>query len=192
LDLCYRALFDFYLDWQDIKAGSTEFSSLSTEEMEKAGLVPEVAEQLRFVKEIYRLAKKRGELNHANCFRSFIHFIRLNLKTSARTEAEWKLIEEAETHGLKFAHEQRVKEELEKLFYASWVFDCPICYGVETMVAELDDVDVHGIVADRCACVQCGFAVGKGVSYISQVLLAAEISKNRAKILKEFGIRQEH
>jgi hypothetical protein len=129
LELCYRVLFDFYLDWQEIRSGVRGFRSLSPEEMEKAGLLPEVAEQLRFVRDIYRLASKDGDINHVLCFKPFRQFIRLGLKESARTESEWGIIEHADSHGTKFELEQKSKEDLEKLLDPSWVFNCPICKG---------------------------------------------------------------
>jgi hypothetical protein len=179
-------------DWQEIRAGNAEFRGLSPEEMEKAGLLLEVAEQLRFVRDIYRLASKVCDVNYVHCFSAFRHFIRLGLKETAKTESEWEIIERADTHGAKSALEQKSKEDLEKLLDPSWVFDCPICKGFDSVVAELDETkfDVHEIVTDRCACVQCGFVVGKG-AYISQVLLAEEIAQKRATILKGFGMEQE-
>src|SRR5215469_15667685 len=79
---------DFYLDWKEIRPANTEFLSLSPEEMAKAGLLVEVAEQFRFVWDIYRLAKSCGDLNSERCFSGLKHLIRLGLKESARTESE--------------------------------------------------------------------------------------------------------
>jgi hypothetical protein len=193
LNLCYQVLFDFFLDWQEIRPGAPEFSSLSLEEMNKAGLLPEVAKQLRFARDIYRLANKVADINYVSCFGSLIHFIRLGLKETARTESEWEIIDRADTHGTKFELEQKSKEDLERLLDPSWLFDCPICNGVDSLVAEINEAKlVSGeVVSERCACVQCGFVVGKGAPYISQALLAEAIVQKQATILKEFGIRQE-
>src|SRR5262245_53995790 len=49
LNFCYQELFDFYLDWQEIKSDKCEFHELTSEEIKKAGLVPEVAAQFRFI-----------------------------------------------------------------------------------------------------------------------------------------------
>lgn len=190
LSLCYRVLFDFYLDWQDIRTGITEFINLTPEEKAKVGLALEVAEQLRFVKEIYYFAKKSDKFHSTDCFSAFEHFIRLGLKDSAKTESEWDIIKNADTHGLKWESEQKVKKDLEKMLGPFWVFSCPVCRGVDSLVAELNETKLqkHQIVTDRCACVQCGFVVGKGAPYISPILLADEIANNRQKILKEFGL----
>jgi hypothetical protein len=192
LSLCYRVLFDFYLDWQEVRPGTTEFTNLTPEEMAKAGLLSEVAEQLRFVREISYLAKRHGKFDPTHCFSAFRQFIRLGLKESANTESELDIIKHADTHGLKFELEQKAKKDLEKLLEPSWVFNCPICYGFDSVVAELDETRLHDhqIVTDRCACVQCGFVVGKGTPYISQILLTEQIANNRAEILKGFGLGQ--
>jgi hypothetical protein len=187
LDLCYRSLFDFYLDWKDIRKENIDFHSLSGEEIAKAGLIPEVAEQLRFVKDIYRRSQTLGNFNVVECFASFEHFIRLNLKESARSPSEQHVIERANTVGTEFAVEQKAKEDLEQEFDLAWVFNCPICYGLGSLVAELSELTANRVATDRCACVKCGFFVGKGSPYISPVLLARGISEQEAKIRTEFG-----
>jgi len=154
-----------------------------------AGLVPDVAEQLEFVRDIYNLAKSRGEQNYAACFKPLRSFIRFGLKEIAKTESEWKIIEDADIDGTKYAHETNAKEDLGRILDPSWVFDCPICQGFETVVAELAESELidNQVVTARCACVQCGFVVGKDAEYMSKIVLASEIEKRREKILKELG-----
>jgi hypothetical protein len=88
--------------------------------------------------------------------------------------------------GIKSQFEHKAKSDLESLLNPSWFFDCPICGGVESLVAELD-FHSDDVVTDRCACVECGFVVGKGAPYISQVVLADQLAEKRATILKEYG-----
>ena len=93
LELCYREFFDFYLDWREIVPAIKEFSDLSLEQMEKAGLLPDVAQQVHFVKDIYQHAQQFENVNYARCCAPLAHFIRWHLKTSARTESEWEMLE---------------------------------------------------------------------------------------------------
>ena len=189
LELCYRTLFNFYLDWQEIRPGITEFRDLTGDEMEIAGLCSAVAEQLRFVKEIYALAKERGDFEYTHCFSALGHFIRIGLKDNAKTEIEWEISERSHAQDAESELERKAKEDLEDLFRVCWSFDCPICGGHETLVAEIDEAAMNDrqVLTDRCSCVHCGFRVGRGAEYISQVLLAPQISNGRLGILKEYG-----
>lgn len=189
LSLCYRVLFDFFLDWQEVRPGITEFSSLTADEMAKAGLDLEVAEQIRFVKDIYSVAKRTETIEATHCFSSLSHFIRWHLKETAKTETKIDVFDSADSTGLRYEYEQKTKRDLDKLFGFTSVFNCPICHGVDCLVAELIESELpdRQIVTDRCACVQCGFVVGKGAPYISPILLADQIANNRQKILNLFS-----
>src|SRR5262245_58812991 len=105
------------------------------------------------------------------------HFIRWHLKLTARTAAEWEMLDK-DTVGIKSELESNAKTKLESLLHPSWFFNCPICGGLESLVAELD-FHSHDVVMDRCACVECGFVVGKGAPYISQVILADQLTEKR-------------
>ena len=124
--------------------------------------------------------------SHIENFNPLAHFISWNLKITARTDSEWKMIER-DTTGVKCEIDEQAKKHFERLLDPSWVFNCPICGGFESLVAELD-FRSGDVLTDRCACVECGFSVGKGSSYISQVVLDDQITEKRATILKEFGI----
>jgi hypothetical protein len=191
LSLCYQVLFDFYLDWRDIRPGSGIFTSLTPEELDTVGLIPEVAEQLRIAGEVYRRSKSIQGQKHLYCFSALSHYIRLSLKESAMTESEWNIIENADSLGTKFNEEHKFKEEVRRVFDAAWDFDCPFCAGNQSLVTELETEKLKAAVVatTRCACVQCGFIVGKQAPYLAEVLLAEQITKNRARILKEYGIQ---
>ena len=190
LKSCYQELFDFYLDWQDIRSENVNFHDLRPEEMEKVGLVPDVARQIRIVGDVYHRAEQLPELDHAYCFGALSHFIRLGLKESARTEAEWSIIENADTRGVKFEEEYKLKADIERaLSGPTWEFDCPICQGYNSVVAELDNerLGAGDVATKRCSCVECGFVVGNKAPYLSEVLLMKELVAKKSEILKEFG-----
>lgn len=193
LTLLYRELFDFFLDWRDIRPGNTDFHGLSPGEMSKAGLVPELAEHLRGAGDVYARAKHLQGLSHSYCFSGLSHYIRVGLKESAKTEAEWSVIEGADSNGARWTAEHEIKKRLEEVLdNPTWEFDCPICGGFESVVAEFDGerLDAAEVVTKRCACVQCGFVVRKGEPYLSEVLLAGQIATKTPAILREFGIKK--
>jgi hypothetical protein len=158
LDSCYKAFFDFYLDWRDIRPDTKNFEGLSIAEAGKSGLTLEFANHLRYVKIIYQLSKNNGDFDPRLCFKAFIHFLRVHLKESAKSASEFELFKHADAYGLRFDVENRMKEELKRQFGESWTFDCPICESFEGIVAELDDrtMSREDVTTLRCACLQCG------------------------------------
>jgi hypothetical protein len=193
LGQCYIDLFDFFLDWREIRPGNTEFQNLTPAEMEKAGLLLEVAEQLHFGAETYRRASQHAGLEVRYCFHALSHYIRLGLKELAMTSAEWKVLDRAESDGEKWEHHRKLKADIERqLGGATWEFNCPVCGQVQCFVADLDEhrLDAGEIRAGRGACVQCGFIVGEGAPYLLEILLAKQYAEAKPKILQEFGIKQ--
>ena len=160
---------DFYLDWREIQPTNKEFRDVSSEQMAKAGFIFDVAQQLRFAKDIYQHAQQFGNVNCATkSFTPLGHHIFLRVKEAAKTEGEWDMLER-ETIGIKWGLEDDAKRNLERVFDHSWIYDCPICSGLDSLVAELD-FHPHDVVTDRCACVKCGFAVSKGAAVVARTV----------------------
>ena len=191
LNRCYRELFDFYLDWQDIRAGNMVFSALDPEEMAKAGLLPEVAEQLRVVNRVYARAKLLRGLSLSYCFRGFEKYITVRQKEMSFTTTEARILQRGEEDGVKFDHDTKEKEELARIFNVPWEFDCPICDGYACLVGELDEEHLRMKQASvrRCGCVNCGLVVPEGSPFLADELLRVQIEKETPKILKELGIQ---
>ena len=70
-----------------------KFTDLTSEQMAKAGLLPEVAQQFRFVITIYEHAQQSKNVNYSRRFAPLSHFMILRLKEGARTESEWEMLE---------------------------------------------------------------------------------------------------
>jgi hypothetical protein len=106
------------------------------------------------------------------------------------SESEANSFEYANSNGINFDREMKVRQSLETAFRDSCVLDCPICDGVGTLIVELESnaLSEGDIAPNRRGCVQCGFVVGKGASHISGVLLAAQIAQVRERLLKEYGL----
>ncbi|HEV7925423.1 MAG TPA: hypothetical protein VGR14_08715 [Verrucomicrobiae bacterium] len=191
LNRCYRELFDFYLDWQDIRPGNNDFSALNSEEMAKAGLLPEVAEHLRVVSRVYARARQLGGLGLSYCFRGFGKYISVRQNEMSFTATEARILQRGDENGVKFEHEMKEKEEVAKIFDVPWEFDCPICEGCDCLIGELDDgrLDIKQVSVRRCACVSCGLVVPQGSPFLADELLREQLENESPRILKELGIR---
>ena len=116
LNLCYQVMFDFYLNWQDIRPGVDDFMILTSAEASKAGLLPAVAKQLGFVLNTYRAAKGQRDFKPEWSFHTFVHYINFILKESALSESEASTFGYADSNGIKFEREMKVRQSLEEAF----------------------------------------------------------------------------
>ena len=189
----YRELFDFYLDWQEVHPGNKDVNCLTTDEWAKVGLLPQIAEHFRQALEIYDRGKKKESRSYGYCFRGLSHYIRLWMKESAMSKADWIADEIAESRGIKLDAVWEETDRIKARFGGeTWEFDCPVCKGKESVVAELDRTKLNAatIATGRCTCAKCRFTVGKAEPYLSEVLLADQIEAKSADILREFGIEE--
>ncbi len=177
LEKCYSELFGFGLISQP---GSQR----------EAGLERGVAEQYRVCREVYRRAKELKGISYGYCFDSLAHCIRFGLKAVTMTVTERSLMEIEEDLGGKFEHEQRVRQRIERAFKGpTWEFDCPICGGQSSMIAELDEAALRSkrVSVRLCMCVSCEMLVSDGHPYLADELLRVGIEV-RSQMMKEFGI----
>jgi hypothetical protein len=154
------------------------------------GLLMEYAEHLRVAKEVHTHASKTPDGELCYCLNSFAHLIRWCFKGSFSSQWELHALTMAEEIGVKFERTYKRAQELEGLFEDSWTFDCPVCDEVEGVIAELesDSLDAQELRVGRMACTHCDFVVTDSQVLLSNALLAAQLSKARAKILQEYGI----
>lgn len=188
LSLLYRKLFNIYLDWRDIRPGLADFSQLTPEEKDKAGLFQELADHIHLAYEVHNRVKQGREKPGAYCLSALAHFVRVLAKKVIQTEAEDEILEDP--NSTKWLAEQKIKEHLERVFDAPWVFDCPVCDYPESFVADLknDRLDVGQVVPERGVCASCGFRVPLETPHLLEVLLSAQVMESRQRILTEFGI----
>lgn len=189
---CYRHLFDFYLDWRDIKPGVGAFSDLTEEQQGKAGLCLEVAEQLWAIRETNRRAIKMTSLGRVYMFTALRHYIRVLDKEAALTSAKSMILKQAEDRGEIWEQEQRYKGRVKKsLGGPTWQFDCPVCQGREGLIAELaaENLKLATVTPRRSVCVKCGFAIGQNQPYLLEVLLLKQIQAMRPEILQSHGVQ---
>ena len=157
-------------------------------------LLPEYLQQIRVAQRVYQ--RRHASLNDASdfdvtyCFQALGHSILWSLRENYSSSWELKALTESEEVGIKFEHTHREQVELERLFGCAWKFDCPVCFDVDSTVAELDEAALNnGVVRPvRLACTNCGFVVRKNSYFLAEELLAADVERATPRILKEFGI----
>ena len=189
LKLLYEELFDFYLDWRDVRPKRNEFSSktFTADEAEKVGLVPYTADQLRYALEAYGRVTDRSNVKMRYCFAGLSHYIRIGLKEGAMSDSEMQAVSDSENT---WEAQYNLKQKLESALDPSASFDCPVCHQGDSLVAELDDgrLDDAIVTTLRCKCVNCGFLLGKDAAFLSETLLFEQCKDRAAQILGKYGL----
>lgn len=124
------------------------------------------------------------------CLQSVGHLIGWCYKGNFSGHWETNALVDAEGQRIRYERSYVLRKELEDLFEAPWIFDCPICHDVDCVVAELDTgaLDRMEVKPIRMACTNCGFVVANSKPYLSLVLLERQIAGSIAKILNAFGV----
>jgi hypothetical protein len=177
LEECYRELFSFELS---SRPGAAQ----------KRALESNLARQYSVCKEVYLRARQLKGISYRYCFSSLAHYIRLLIKQRTMPVAEANMLEIDAEAGVKYEHEEREKERFQKQLKGEVEeFDCPICDGKSTMLAQFDDGELLNkrISVRWCYCVSCGMLVREGEPYLADQLLRIPVEV-RASMMKEFGI----
>lgn len=187
----YSELFDFFLNWHDLQPELTDFMQLSSKEMAKAGLLSEVADQLHIVNAMHKLNQGRAAFDPLSCFTAFSHYFRVGMKEAQKSQAEDRVTEWAESIGIRHEAEEAEKQRLEReLGGETWKFDCPICDGVQSVVAELDcdALNRKQVNLTWCMCVSCHLVIPKEAYHLADLLFEKELKKQTPEILKGYGL----
>jgi len=180
LKLLYEELFDFFLDWKDLRPDCNDFMEITDQDSPKVGLLPEISEQLRFAFLTYSLASKNDSNNLSYCFKGLAHLIRLGLKNAQITESEFLINEKSINQNLKWEAEEKIKSNLLKIFKSPTEdFDCPVCNQYNSLIAELSPNlnNEEEIKIIRCACINCSFFIRHDELFLSNILLGTQIKK---------------
>lgn len=157
----------------------------------RAGLLPQLSEQMDVATRVHSFAKERSGLDLSYCLNGFGHLVRWCFKGNFSSRWEINALTNAEETG--WAHEQTTKERdsLASLFDVYWLFDCPICDGIETVVCEIDShmLETFKVVPLRMACTSCGFVVRESHPFLSEILMEQQVADARPRILKEYGVQ---
>jgi hypothetical protein len=175
--MCYKELFGFELV---TRAGSEQ----------KGGLETGVARQYQVCRDVYRQANALKGIGYNYCFDSLAKCIELLVKQMTMSVTEANMLDIDTECGVRYEHEQRAKEKiLQKIHEPTWEFDCPICKGQSTMLAELDEQQLRNrrVSVRWCHCVSCGMWVPHGSPFLADQLLRVPIEV-QSKMMSEFGI----
>jgi hypothetical protein len=156
------------------------------------GLLEEYANHLGIAERVSALVMRVPDLDRSYCLHSFGHLIRWAWKEKFSANWEISALIDAENRGGKFHVTSGEREKLERLSNAPWSFCCPVCDGVDSVVADLDSaaLDLKKVTPLSMACMECGLVVSKSQLYLSQVLLEEQITEPvKASVFREYGIR---
>lgn len=177
LEECYRELFSFELTSRSGGAG-------------KSALESKLARQYSLCRELYLRARELKGISYRYCFSPLAYYIRLVLKRLTMPVAEANMLEIDAEAGVKYEHEEREKRRIQKQLKGEVEeFDCPICDGQSTMLAQFDDAELLNkrISVRWCYCVSCGMLVREGERYLADHLLRIPVEV-RTSMMKEFGL----
>ena len=153
------------------------------------GLALEFGENFKIALDVYQRAKALPRFRFSQCFSAFGHLILWSLRESIMAEWENEAATRAESYGLEFEICNKKKDAFERIFGATWTFDCPICRSVDTFVCELDEerLATHTITLKRAACGHCDLVVDE-MPFLADALVGSEIGTKRTDILQGYGL----
>jgi hypothetical protein len=192
LNVCYQQFFSFYLDWRDVRRGATSFNDLSLEELAKVGLLCEYADSLNLVRRIFAKVRDVRGTDRSYCIDPFVHLIRYKFKPTFIGEAEETLLFDCGAEA--YEAEKSAKDIRKKQFFDSsgsecFEFDCPVCDGIETVVAQINDakLDRKEVSFRQAICVRCGLVLDDK-PFITDMVLSEGIAEKQSSILKGYGL----
>lgn len=188
----YRELFDFYVNWHEIQPECSDFMQLTDSERAKAGLFPEIADQLCIVDRMHKLNLNRADFDHRFCFTAFSHYVRVRMKEAFKSYSEGMVDEQADANGMIFDLKEAEKGRIERgIGGETWDFDCPICDGVESVVAWLDTdaLEKKQPSLTHCVCVSCQLFIPKEAYHLADLVLDNELRERSTEILENYGLQ---
>jgi hypothetical protein len=146
--------------------------------------------QLDVAKKVHSKVVARGDADVVCSMQSIRHWV---YWYAIQQNVGWQVaaFNSAELKGLKFEYQEKRKAELKRHFSPEWVFDCPICDEINSVVASFcHDIqnEIISIRAISMACVNCGFFVPRESHLLAETLLEEQIGRCSEKILKEYGL----
>lgn len=153
-------------------------------------LLQNFVELLEAGEAVHRRAKLLPECDIPYCLNPFGHLIRLSFKESFSAAWELDALGTAEQTGEKWERSHKMKQQFEHKFNASWIFNCPVCKDVESVVCDLDEnaLRLGNVIPKEMVCAACHFVVGESHHFLSEVLLKHQTNDARQQILEEYGI----
>lgn len=154
------------------------------------GLLPSLAFHLDVARRVYLRVRELPGIDPAHCFISFAHWIRWYVSPSFMVD--WQMdLEDACGGNPAWGQQFKEKGELQRKFEPALVFDCPVCGGVDSFIAELnkDKLPKRVVSLNRAACVHCGLYIPRGCSFLADELCDGQIGRSSAELFKDYGIK---
>jgi hypothetical protein len=189
LGALYRELFDFYLDWRDVRPDASDFMQLNQQEAACVGLLPDLADQMQIIARMYELNRKREDFDVRFVFAAFAHYLRLRMRDSYASRADDTVAERAASLGIRYEAEAEEKERIAKrLGGETWEFDCPMCYGTRSLVAGLNEeaLNSNQVTLSWGVCVSCHLVMPADAYHLADLVLQAEVKEQAPAILADY------
>ncbi len=154
------------------------------------GLEKNFSRHILIAREAFGGLPSEGNPDFTLCLRALGHLVRWSLRESFMSQAELKASEEADVYGLTFDVVNKRREKAERMFEPSWAFDCPVCRGGESFVAQLDEYELRRkrISLSKGICVECELTIPKACPTLANALCRDQIENISNDILREYGI----
>lgn len=154
-----------------------------------ASLMEELGAQLRTALGVYARVRLDPDIDPRRCCDVLAHFIRWSIREPLMTDWEAQAAEDAASYGLMFEMVDRQRQNLRRTLEPSWFFDCPVCAGPQSLVAQLIEsrLAMGQITLARAVCADCRLAI-PDVPHLADTVCAEEIEEVRSEILRDYGI----
>jgi len=186
-------LFDFYLDWKDACPSASKFyrAEIDVDMAEKVGLLPWVADWMRVGSLIYSKTADRSTTGFTYCLRPLVYWLRQsmagNFQSSIDSDRLSRSCEIGILHDFKITKMEELRIRLGGL---TQILECPICDGIQTVVACLDLKKIeHGnLEIIKSVCVECGFFIREEDRFLAKLVMGDKLQEARESLLKDLGI----
>lgn len=108
---------------------------------------------------------------------------------SPQNEWESKVLERADSIGIKFDVVEKLRAQVEAQLGTPWTFDCPACDECETLVCDLAliEPDLPPVTIKKAICVGCHLRLPDGFFLLNNAVCQEQIDAQSEKILREHG-----
>ena len=195
LSILLADLFDFYLDWKDACPNASKFDSteIDIDVAKKIGLVPWLADWMRVGVSIYSKTSDRSTTEFSYCLRPLVYYVRSSISNHFQSSIEAVALSKSDKNGI--LHDSKIEElkTLEKHFGGlTQILGCPICSGIQTVVACLDErkIDHGNLEIIKSVCVECGFFIREEDRFLSKLVMGDKLQEVRESLLRDLGINE--
>ena len=118
------------------------------------------------------------------------HLIRWSFRDSMMAGWEIHALDSSQSYDLQLDTIMRLRDIAIRQLEPSWLFDCPVCDGHETLVCQLNDelLGENRIELVACFCAECGLRLSQAARQILNAVCARAMHGAREAIVADYGI----